>query len=509
MTTCTLIVLDGIGLRSQQEANAVAAANTPTLDYLFENYPHSEIATSGMAVGLPDGQMGNSEVGHMNLGAGRIVYQNFSRINKSIEDGSFYENDAFLEVVKRTRQRGGSVHLLGLLSPGGVHSHLDHFVAAASLVAANGIEQCYVHAFLDGRDTPPKSASESISALELELTNNGGGRIASLVGRYYAMDRDNRWSRVEAAYRLIVQGQSKFHYETAQEALQEAYDRGESDEFVQATSVGSPVVISENDAVILLNFRPDRSRQICKALTDSNFSEFKRPLVIGKEQMLTMTRYAEEFDVLCAFPPEPIRNSLGEYMAKLGRSQLRIAETEKYAHVTFFFNGGQEEPFSLEKRILVKSPLVESYDLQPEMSAFELTDNLVAEILSANHDLIVCNYANGDMVGHSGVFEAAVKAVEAVDQCLRRVVDAVLVSGGNCLITADHGNVEQMWDPEAGQVHTAHTLNAVPLICISGGKKFGLSDGRLCDIAPTILDILDLSQPKEMTGVSLLKPRHQ
>lgn len=505
MTTCTLIILDGIGVSSQREANALAAAHTPTLDSLLQNYPNSLISTSGLAVGLPDGQMGNSEVGHMNLGAGRIVYQNFTRINKAIAEGDFAKNAAIQALLDRTRARGGAVHLLGLLSPGGVHSHLDHFTAACEVLDDSGIDRYYLHGFLDGRDTPPKSAAESIAALDAQLKQRGGGRIATLIGRYYAMDRDKRWDRVEAAYRLIVQGEAEYSQPSAQEALEAAYTRGETDEFVKATRIGDSAPVGEHDALIVLNFRPDRSRQLCQALIEPDFEAFTRPFTVEKQQLLTLTRYSDELDGPCAFPPESIQNSLGEYLAGLGKSQLRIAETEKYAHVTFFFNGGREEPFQGERRTLVQSPLVASYDLQPEMSAFELTDSLVEEILSGANDLIVCNYANGDMVGHTGSFDAAVKAVEAVDQCLRRVVDAVLVSGGHCLITADHGNVEQMQDPQTQQAHTAHTVNPVPLIYVSTPSYQGeLKAGRLCDIAPTILKILQIPQPEEMAGESLI-----
>lgn len=505
MTNCTLIILDGIGTSAEREANAFAAAHTPTLDSLLSQYPNSLITTSGLAVGLPDGQMGNSEVGHMNLGAGRVVYQNFTRINQAIADGSFENNSAIRDLISRAKAHGGAVHVLGLLSPGGVHSHVDQISATCQLLEDAEVGEFFVHAFLDGRDTPPQSAADSIEVLEAKLRLRGKGRIASLIGRYYAMDRDKRWSRVEDAFRLITEGDAAFEQPSAQEALKAAYARGETDEFVRATRIGAAVPMRENDTVIFMNFRPDRSRQLCQALVEPDFKEFRRPFFLDKQQLLTLTRYSDELDGPCAFPPENIKNSLGEYLASLGKSQLRIAETEKYAHVTFFFNGGREEPFPKERRILVQSPLVASYDLKPEMSAFDLTDKLVAEILNGSNDLIVCNYANGDMVGHTGKFDAAVKAVEAVDQCLRRVVDAVLVSGGHCLITADHGNVEQMRDPQTDQVHTAHTVNPVPLIYVGPSwQKISLENGRLCDLAPTILKLLSLPQPNEMSGVSLV-----
>lgn len=504
MATCTLIILDGIGVRAEVESNAFAAARTPTLDDLFQRYPHSLISTSGLAVGLPEGQMGNSEVGHMNLGAGRVVYQNFTRINKAIEDGSFASNSALVELVSDTKARGGAVHVMGLLSPGGVHSHIDQIIAGCQILACAGVEQLYVHAFLDGRDTPPKSAGESILALEDALTQQQCGRIATVIGRYFALDRDKRWSRVESAYRLITQGEAQHYAESASDALVAAYERGESDEFVQATRIGSAEPIGENDAIIFMNFRPDRARQLCEALISPSFEAFSRPLVVAKDRLLTLTRYSDELDGPCAFPPEPISNSLGEYLSGLGKTQLRIAETEKYAHVTFFFNGGREEPFDRERRVLIQSPLVASYDLQPEMSAYELTGNLVAEILGGENDLIVCNYANGDMVGHTGSFDAAVKAVEVLDECLAQVVEATLKAGGHCLITADHGNVEQMLDPESKQAHTAHTTNPVPLIYVGGASGVKLKDGRLCDLSPTILSIMGLSAPEEMSGESLI-----
>lgn len=505
MSTRTLIILDGIGLRQETDSNAFAAACTPTLDSLFEQYPHSRIATSGLAVGLPEGQMGNSEVGHMNLGAGRVVYQSFTRINKAIADGEFATNPALVTLVDGARRRGGAVHLLGLLSPGGVHSHSAQIIAACRVLAARGIERFYVHAFLDGRDTPPKSAQADIAELEAELARLGKGRIASLIGRYYAMDRDNRWERIEAAHGLIVDGHAEFHAGSAEQALVAAYARGESDEFVKATAIGQPVKVAEEDALIFMNFRPDRARELCQALVDPGFDAFERSQLIAKQRLLTLTRYSDKLDGPCAFAPESLTNSLGEYLAGLGKTQLRIAETEKYAHVTFFFNGGREQPFAGEERILIASPNVASYDLQPEMSAPELTDCLVEAIQSRAFDLIVCNYANGDMVGHSGSFAAAVKAVEVLDQCLAQVVEASLATGGECLITADHGNVEQMLDAESGQAHTAHTLNPVPLILVSErAGQFKLADGRLCDIAPTLLQLMGLPLPQEMDGASLL-----
>jgi 2,3-bisphosphoglycerate-independent phosphoglycerate mutase len=503
MTTRTLVILDGIGLRQETSSNAFAAARKPTLDSLFERFPNSRIATSGMAVGLPEGQMGNSEVGHMNLGAGRVVYQSFTRINKAIEDGDFAKNPELVQLVHDCKARGGAVHLMGLLSPGGVHSHSAQIIATCRILADQGVEHIYVHAFLDGRDTPPKSADASIAELEEALTRIGRGRIVSLIGRYFALDRDNRWERVEAAYRLVVEGKAEYNFADARNALKAAYGRGESDEFVNASSIGKQAKVTSNDALIFMNFRPDRARQLCQALVMPKFNEFSRTSIFPKNQMLTLTRYSSELDGPCAFPPADIANSLGEYLAGLGKQQLRIAETEKYAHVTFFFNGGREEPFPGEARMLIPSPKVASYDMQPEMSAPELTDRLVDAINSNVYDLIVCNYANGDMVGHTGSFDAAVKAVEVLDSCLARVVEAALASGGECLITADHGNVEQMRDVDSGQAHTAHTLNPVPLILVST-RNASLKDGRLCDIAPTLLQLMNLPIPSEMDGISLL-----
>jgi len=505
MSTRALIILDGIGLREARESNALAAARTPNLDALLANYPNSQVATSGLAVGLPEGQMGNSEVGHMNLGAGRVVYQSLTRIDQAIADGEFARNPALLKLVEQVRQRGGAVHLMGLLSPGGVHSHIDQILATCKVLVGLGVEQLFVHAHLDGRDTPPKCAAESIQALEEVLAELGHGRIATVVGRYFALDRDNRWPRVEKAYRAMVQGEAEFHAESASAALAQAYARDESDEFVSATVIGEPVAVQPEDALLFMNFRPDRARQLCQALIAPDFDGFDRPWVMPAPQLLTLTRYAEDLPCPCAFAPREIANRLGEYLAGLGKRQLRIAETEKYAHVTFFFNGGREQPFPGEERILIPSPAVASYDLQPQMSAPELTERLVDAIESQRFDLVVCNYANGDMVGHTGSFDAAVKAVEALDDCLAQVVEAILKVNGQCLITADHGNVEQMMDPDSGQPHTSHTLNPVPLILVGReARNTHLANGRLCDIAPTLLQMMDLPKPEQMEGQSLL-----
>jgi 2,3-bisphosphoglycerate-independent phosphoglycerate mutase len=505
MSARTLIILDGVGLRDAKDSNAFAAASTPVFDALLKQYPNARIATSGMAVGLPEGQMGNSEVGHMNLGAGRVVYQSFTRINKAISDGDFAKNEALNALVDGVSERQGAVHLMGLLSPGGVHSHVDQIIATCKILAEKGVERFFVHAFLDGRDTPPRSAMESIEALEGALLALGVGRIATVVGRYYAMDRDNRWQRVETAYNLVSSGIADYQSPSAADALGAAYARDESDEFVKATVIGDPVQMSPADGVVFLNFRPDRARELSQALIGVPFDHFPRPVTIGKDRFLTLTQYSHDLGSLCAFAPESIDNSLGEYLGTLGKTQLRIAETEKYAHVTFFFNGGREQPFPGEERILIPSPNVASYDEKPEMSAFELTDRLVEAIQGKTFDLIVCNYANGDMVGHTGDFDAAVTAVQTLDACLQRVVQATLDSGGECLITADHGNVEQMLDPQSGQAHTAHTLNPVPLIYVSDrAQDRQLHDGSLCDIAPTLLHLMNIPVPAEMEGRSLL-----
>ncbi|NWA28179.1 2,3-bisphosphoglycerate-independent phosphoglycerate mutase [Pseudomonas gingeri] len=505
MTAKTLIILDGVGLRESTDANAFAAAKTPTIDRLLKEYPSSQIETSGIAVGLPDGQMGNSEVGHMNLGAGRIVYQSFTRINKAIDDGEFAGNPSLNHLIDATSQRGGALLIMGLVSSGGVHSHIDQIIALTDVLSMKTSCPVYIHAFLDGRDTPPKSAFSFISTLEAHIHVMRNVRIASVIGRYFALDRDNRWDRVEAAYNLIADGQAEYQFNTATTALMAAYDRGETDEFVKASSIGDTVGIAPEDSIIFMNFRPDRARQITSALTNNDFDKFARKQVIPAEQLLTLTRYSDDIPCPVMFEPQPLTNSLGEVLATQGRRQLRIAETEKYAHVTFFFNGGREAPFEGEERILIPSPPVASYDLQPEMSAIELTDRLVDAIDNGSFDLIVCNYANGDMVGHTGNFDAAVKAVETLDSCLERVVYATLKNGGECLITADHGNVEQMLDVQSGQAHTAHTVNPVPLIWVSNNiEGIRVDNGRLCDLAPTLLEMLGIKVPSEMSGRSLL-----
>lgn len=503
-----LIVLDGFGHSETSDSNAILAARTPNWDRLLQENPHGLISGSGEDVGLPDGQMGNSEVGHMNLGAGRVVYQDFTRITKAIREGEFFRNPVITGVVDQAVQAGRAVHILGLLSPGGVHSHEDHLAAMVDLAVQRGAQAVYVHAFLDGRDTPPRSAQASLAAMEEKLRASGRGRIASIIGRYYAMDRDNRWDRVEQAYRLLTEGVGVRRCASAVEALAQSYADDKSDEFVQASVIAgpgqNPALISDGDAVVFMNFRADRAREITRAFVDAEFTGFTRQRQPQLAGFVMLTEYAASIKAPVAFAPEKLGNTLGEYLAALGKTQLRIAETEKYAHVTFFFSGGREEPYAGEERILVPSPQVATYDLKPEMSAFEVTDKLVAAIDSGKFDVLICNYANGDMVGHTGVFEAAVKAVEALDVCLGRLYEAVRRHGGEMLITADHGNVEQMQDAETGQAHTAHTCELVPFVYV-GRPAHILQGGVLSDVAPTLLSLMGVPVPPEMTGRNLVQ----
>lgn len=500
-----LIILDGWGYRSDPADNAIAAADTPVWDKLWQERPHCLLSGSGLDVGLPAGQMGNSEVGHMNLGAGRVIHQDFTRITQAIEDGSFYTNPALVDAVRAAREAGGALHLFGLLSPGGVHSHEDQIRAAVDLGRREGIRAIYLHAFLDGRDVPPRSAETSLADIHSHIQHSGDGGIASIVGRYFAMDRDNRWDRIEQAYELIVNGKAPHRAQDPVSGLKAAYGRDESDEFVTATTIGNPVKLNDGDAVIFMNFRADRARQLTRALTDADFDGFQRSRLPALSDFVMLTQYSADINASCAFGPDDIHNSLGEYIASLGKSQLRLAETEKYAHVTFFFSGGREDKFPGEQRILIPSPKVATYDLQPEMSAPAVTDAMIDAIRSSDYDLIVCNYANGDMVGHTGNFEASVKAVETLDVSLGRIVEALNETGGQCLITADHGNVEQLVDHENGQPHTAHTSELVPLVYV-GPSDIALQDegGVLSDVAPTLLTLMELDQPDEMTGRSLV-----
>ena len=506
-TTSLLVILDGFGHSNITDNNAIAMANMPTWDDLWGNHPHTLISGSGIDVGLPDGQMGNSEVGHMNLGSGRVVYQDFTRINKSIKDGDFANNPALVEVTDSVIKGGGALHIMGLLSPGGVHSHEEQIFSLIKVAAAKGIKRIYLHAFLDGRDTPPRSAKNSLAKADTLFSELQCGQVISVSGRYFAMDRDRNWDRLERAYNLVTLGEAPFHATSGLEALEKAYSRDENDEFVQPTAIhatdNAPFRLSMEDAVVFMNFRADRARQITRAMTEADFDGFPRRSFIQPANFTTLTQYAADIALPCAFSKLQLVNSLGEHLQNKGMRQLRIAETEKYAHVTFFFSGGREENFDGEERLLVPSPKVATYDLQPEMSAKKVTDELIEAIESGRFDAIVCNYANGDMVGHSGKLQPAIKAVETLDHCLMRLREALEKSRGQMLVTADHGNVEQMVDHESAQEHTAHTSNLVPLIYV-GSKKISLSDGgSLCDVAPTLLDLMGLDIPKEMTGRSL------
>lgn len=500
-----LIILDGWGHREAQEDNAIANANLPTWDRLWQQQPRTLVATSGLAVGLPEGQMGNSEVGHMSLGSGRVVYQNITRIDKAIDDGEFFQNPVFSQAIDKATNTNNAVHIMGLLSPGGVHSHQNHIFAMVKMAAKRGAKAIYVHAILDGRDTAPQSAKAYLEALEQHCQEHGA-TIASVVGRYYAMDRDNRWERIEKAYNVIAHGQGEFQAASAQEALANAYARDENDEFVGATHIAGQG-IKDGDALVFMNFRADRAREISHAFTDENFTGFDRGQKLQLADFVSATEYAKDINASIAFPGESLKNSLPEFLAKQGKTQLRIAETEKYAHVTFFFSGGREALYEGEDRELVPSPDVATYDLKPEMSAPEVTAKLVAAIKSGKYDTIICNYANGDMVGHTGVYEAAIKACEAVDDALEKVTNAVLEVGGHCLITADHGNCEQMLDYDTNQPHTQHTTGKVPLIYVGANKDAAFRpgiEGKLADIAPTMLHLMQLPKPDEMTGETLL-----
>ncbi|MCX2523992.1 2,3-bisphosphoglycerate-independent phosphoglycerate mutase [Larsenimonas rhizosphaerae] len=502
-----LIILDGYGQNDASENNAVDNADTPVMDDLKSRYPHTLIHTDGGYVGLPDGQMGNSEVGHMNLGAGRVVYQELTRITKAVNDGELDSNEVLTKAIDQAVDADKAVHVLGLLSSGGVHSHEDHVLALIRLASGRGAKRIYLHAFTDGRDTAPKCAGESLSRADALFEELGNGRIASIVGRFYAMDRDNRWERVEDAYRVVTEGKGRHTAESATQALDAAYERDETDEFVEATSIqpdGSPVTIEDGDSVIFANFRSDRARELSRAFLSDDFDGFTR--TPPKVNFVTMTQYAEDIKAPVAFAPAELGNTLGEVASKRGLRQLRIAETEKYPHVTFFFSGGEEKEFEGEERILVPSPRdVKTYDEKPEMSAHGITEKLVDAIRARRFDLIICNYANCDMVGHTGDLNAAIKAVETVDTCLGQVLDALREVGGECLVTADHGNCEMMVDPESGNPHTSHTTFMVPLVYVGERADHLAEDGSLCDLSPTLLTMLGESQPEEMTGRSLLE----
>jgi len=504
-----LLILDGFGHSDTTQYNAIAGAKAPVWQKLWQSAPKTLIHTSGMAVGLPEGQMGNSEVGHMTLGAGRVVYQSFTRINKAISDGDFFTNPVYLAAIDKAVKNDKAVHVLGLLSSGGVHSHEDHILAMLKLAADRGAKKLYLHAMLDGRDTPPRSAEPSLKKAQDLLNELGTGRIASIIGRFFALDRDKRWDRQQAAFELFVDGKADYSATTAVDGLLAAYERGEDDEFVKATSIheagAAPVTIEDGDSVIFMNFRPDRARQITHAFVTDSFDGFARKRVPALADFVMTTEYEAGLNASCAYPPEDLSNTFGEVVAKNGMTQLRIAETEKYAHVTFFFSGGQEATFPGEDRILVPSPKVATYDMQPEMSAPEVTEKLVDAIENRRYDAIICNYANCDQVGHTGVFDAAVKAVEAVDACLAKVLAAAAKVGGDVLITADHGNVEQMFDEVSGQAHTQHTTLPVPLVYAGARNVSFIDGGSLADIAPTMLLLMGVQQPAAMTGRSLLE----
>lgn len=499
-----LIIMDGFGCNSDNYGNAIAAADTPNIDKYMKG-PNTIIGASGLDVGLPDGQMGNSEVGHTNIGAGRIVYQMLVKISKSIKDGDFFENPALLSAMNNCKEKNSALHLMGLLSPGGVHSHMEHLYGLLEMAKRNGLEKVYVHAFLDGRDEPPSSAAEFMSETCDKIKEIGVGSVATISGRFYAMDRDNAWDRVEKAYNAMVLGDGvDANGKCPVQAIKDSYANEVTDEFMLPTVTDKNGIIKENDSVIFFNFRPDRARQITRAFVDPEFKGFERKNGFFPVNFVCMAQYdAAMPNVSVAFPPEALKMTLGEYLSKLGKTQLRIAETQKYAHVTFFFNGGEEKQFDGEDRILIKSPDVETFDMKPEMSAYEVTDAVVDAINSDKYDVIILNYANCDMVGHTGIFDAAKAAVEAVDTCVGRMVDAIQAKGGVALITADHGNADKMYEPD-GSAFTAHTTNPVPFIVV--GYDCELRDGGvLADIAPTILQILEVPQPEEMTGKSLIK----
>lgn len=503
-----LIIMDGWGYSESPDYNAIYCAHTPFWDRLWGDYPHALIHTSGAAVGLPGGQMGNSEVGHINLGAGRVVYQEATRIERSVRTGSFYDNATLTAPLDKAAQAGKAVHIMGLLSDGGVHSVDTHLHAMVRLAARRGVQQIHVHAFTDGRDTPPRSAMQPIKRLQCVFDELGKGRLASITGRYFAMDRDSRWERIKVAYDLIFHGVCAHVCATPEEAIDSAYARDEGDEFIDATAIapegGQPVRVAAGDVLFFMNFRADRARQLARAICDEGFDAFDRGSRVQPGGFVSLTQYSAALDIPMAFPPEPLENVLGRYIADKGLRQLRLAETEKYAHVTFFFNGGTEDMFEGEERIMVPSPEVSTYDLKPEMSAAQVTDHLVDAIRGRHYDLIICNYANTDMVGHSGNQDAAERAVVTVDGCLERVVGALEAVGGEALITADHGNAELLFDEKTGQAHTAHTTNPVPLVYVGRDAEM-LPDGALADISPTLLLLMGLAQPVEMTGRPLVR----
>ena len=502
-----LMILDGFGDNKNKDGNAIKLANTPNIDKLMKKYPNTDIFTSGLHVGLPEGQMGNSEVGHTNIGAGRIVYQELTRITKSIEDGDFFSNPEFIAAIENCKKHNSKLHILGLVSDGGVHSHNRHLYGLLEMAKRRDFENVYVHCFLDGRDTPPASAENYIAELEARMAEKGVGKIASLSGRFYAMDRDKRWQRVQKCYDALVKGEGEKAGEPIK-AIEDSYQKEVFDEFVVPTVIcngNEPVAkIEENDSVIFFNFRPDRAREITRAIVDPEFDGFETKKM--NLYYVCFTSYDETMpNVHIAFKKEPLKNTFGEVVSEAGLTQLRIAETEKYAHVTFFFNGGEEKQYPGEDRILVPSPKVETYDMKPEMSAYEVTDKVCEALENDKYDVVILNFANTDMVGHTGSLQAAIKAVEAVDECVGKIVKIIEEKQGNLLITADHGNAEQMIDYKTGEPHTAHTTNPVPIILVTANKEYKLKEnGKLADLAPTMLDLMEIKQPEEMTGESLL-----
>ena len=500
-TPTTLIIMDGFGLEGPSAGNAVVNAPTPNLDRIFRDFPGCRLSASGLDVGLPEGQMGNSEVGHTNMGAGRVVFQDLPHISRDIESGEFFKNPAYLEAMSNCREWGSALHLMGLLSDGGVHSHIPHLFALLKMAKEQGLEKVYIHCFLDGRDVPPSSGKSYVEQLQAEIQKLGVGQIATVMGRYYAMDRDKRWDRVQKAYDAIACGEGTFEADAA-EAVQKSYDAGVTDEFVVPVVCVKNAQVRDNDSIIFFNFRPDRAREISRCFVDEDFTDIQRRTGFLSVDFVCTTEYDATLpNVTVAYPHQKLVNTFGEYISKLGLTQLRIAETEKYAHVTFFFNGGVEEVFPGEDRCLIPSPKVATYDLQPEMSAYQVTEEAVKRIESGAYDVVILNFANCDMVGHTGVYDAACKAVSTVDECVNRVVEATSKMGGVSLITADHGNAERMSDAN-GEPFTAHTTNLVPFYIV--GASVQLRDGRLADIAPTMLDLMGLEKPSEMDGKTLI-----
>ena len=501
-TPTTLIIMDGFGLRADTMGNAIANAKKPNLDRIFAENPGCQLQASGLDVGLPEGQMGNSEVGHTNIGAGRVVFQDLPRISKSIQDGDFFSNEAYAAAMDHCKEAGTALHIMGLLSDGGVHSHIDHIFAALDMAKRRGLTKVFVHAFLDGRDVPPSSGKDFVARLQAKCQELGNARIGVISGRYYAMDRDKRWERLQKAYDALVLGDAPQEPDPVA-AVQKSYDAGVTDEFVVPVVCCPEAVIAENDSVIFMNFRPDRAREITRALVDPDFTDLERKKGYFPLHFVCTTEYdATMPNVTVAFPKQKLTNIFGEYISNLGLTQLRIAETEKYAHVTFFFNGGVEQVFPGEDRVLIPSPSVPTYDLKPDMSAHEVTDACVERILSGQYDVVILNFANCDMVGHTGVYEAARLAVETVDECVNRVVEATSQMGGISLITADHGNADRMLEDDGVTPYTAHTTNPVPFYIVGADVK--LRDGRLADIAPTMLDLMGLEKPAEMDGETLI-----